>query len=209
MDRSDIDAPLVRLVDDNPGMLESLAFVLRCEGYETAAYESAEAFLRADRPSRPGCLMLDVKMPKLSGIELQEILNARRSRLPIIFLTAHGNIDMAVDAMHEGALDFQQKPVDPQKLLDAVARAVAQEMRRSRAAAVSEGEASLDSLSPREWQVIEMVAEGLTSREIAEKTGISRRTAEHQRASGMKKLGARSPAELAVLLAGLHGRERA
>ena len=194
--------PLIRLVDDNADLLESLEYILRCEGYETAAWTSAAEFLKRDTPSRPGCIILDVKMPEVSGIELQYILNTRGCRMPIIFLTAHGDIDMAVAATLEGAVDFLQKPVSPQRLLQSVSRAVALDLHRRK---LSEGAAcaqeGLESLTERERSVLELVARGMTSREISDALGISRRTVEHHRADGQRKLGATSPAELAVLFA--------
>ena len=116
--------PLVRIVDDDASFRKSLSFLLACEGYEIESYASAADFLRSDRPSIPGCLILDVRMPDISGIALQHELNRRANSLPIIFLTAHGEVDMAVQSMHDGAFDFQQKPIDPPKLLTAVARAI-------------------------------------------------------------------------------------
>lgn len=192
--------PLVRIVDDEPGVLESLAFLLRSEGYETAGYASAAAFLREDAPSRPGCLILDVRMPEMSGLELQYILNARHIWIPVIFLTAHGDVDMAVGAMHEGAFDFQQKPLNPQKMLASVSRAIHADMKRRGLVTEARSEPIASVLTDREREVLTLAAQGLTSREIGERLEISRRTAEHYRAFGMKKLGCASIAELALLL---------
>lgn len=114
----------MRIVDDNPELLASLAFMLRCEGGDAAPCERAKAFLQDDSPSRPGCLVLDVQMPEMTGLELQRLHNARGSALPVIFLTAHGTVDMAVAPLHEGAADFEQKPVRVDRFLAAVARAV-------------------------------------------------------------------------------------
>lgn len=202
--------PLVRIVDDNPGMLESLAFMLGCEGYDTATYGSAADFLRGDRPSRPGCLVLDVKMPGMSGIELQQLLNGRRSGLPIVFLTAYGSIGMAVDTIHEGAADFLQKPVVPEKLLQAVARAVALDIERRGPGQDAAGDARqrLDALTPREKEVLAWVAKGLSSRETARRIGLSQRTVEHHRAGGMAKLRIKSISDLAVVFASADGKKR-
>lgn len=193
--------PLVRIVDDNPDVLDSLSFLLRSEGYEVAAYSGADAFLREDQPSRPGCLILDVRMPETSGLELQYILNARRIWIPVIFLTAHGNVDMAVEAIQEGAFDFQQKPVNPTKMLSAVSRAILTDLKR-RGLTISDektGPSRLDVLTRRERAVLQLASQGLTSREIAEELQISRRTTEHYRADGLRKLNVKTAAELAFL----------
>ena len=115
---------LIRVVDDDIDLLNSVAFLLECEGYECSIYSSAATFLRADVPSRPGCLILDEQMPEMTGQELLSELNRREYMLPVIFLTAHGDIDMAVRTMIDGAVDFQQKPLLPEKLLCSGARAV-------------------------------------------------------------------------------------
>lgn len=192
--------PLVRIVDDNPGLVESLVFMLRSEGFLTKGYLSAEAFLEEDDPAMPGCLILDVKMPGLSGPELQAILSSRGSTLPLIFLTAHGDIDMAVDAIHGGAVDFQQKPVDPARLIPAVAKAA------ERSLAGLKHEESIQtllqrvgSLTPREEQTLRAVSKGLSSRAVAEQFGLAKTTVDHARASGAAKLGESEPALLALL----------
>lgn len=194
--------PLVRIVDDNLDALESLSFLLQSEGYEVMTYTSAEEFLREDRPSRPGCLILDVRMPETSGLELQYILNARRIWIPIIFLTAHGNVDMAVEAIQEGAFDFQQKPVNLARMLSSVSRAILADLKR-RGLSTSAKEKSklslLGLLTQRERMVLELASQGFTSREIGEKLGISRRTAEHYRADGLRKLNIKTASELTFL----------
>lgn len=99
--------PLIRIVDDNDTLRQSLEFMLQCEGYEVVSYSSAMEFLKSDTPSRPGCLILDIQMPEMSGLDLFNRLNHRGYEVPVIFLTAHGDIDMAVGAMRDGACDFQ------------------------------------------------------------------------------------------------------
>ena len=191
--------PLIRVVDDNDDTRDSLVFMLRCEGWETAAYSSAEAFLAGDVPSRTGCLVLDIRMAGMSGLELQQELVRRRSRLPVIFLTGHADIPTAVNAMREGAFTFLQKPVDPLKLLPAVARAAEADARKRGAEHLPAERLNL--LTERETEIIRLAADGMVSRQIAEQLGLSRRTVEHYRASALKKLGVSTAAEAALILA--------
>ena len=194
----DGSTPLVRIVDDNAELCMSLEFMLQCEGYETAVFSSAENFLAGDTPSRPGCVILDVQMPGRTGIELFDLLTLRGYDIPVIFLTAHGDIDMAVYTMREGACDFHQKPVDPVKFLPAVARAVERDRaRRNGASGLSDEIRRWELLTEREEQIARLVACGLVSRTIAERTGISQRTVEHHRASVLHKLELGTSAELA------------
>lgn len=122
--------PLIRLVDDEVDQLAALEMLLVGQGWDVAAYTGAKEFLTSDMPSRPGCLILDVRMPGISGLELQDEMNRREYPLPIIFLTGHGDIEMAVHTVREGARDFLQKPVDPEKLFKTVAWVV-QELRQT------------------------------------------------------------------------------
>ena len=110
--------PLIRIVDDNDTLRQSLEFMLQCEGYEVVSYASAMEFLKSDTPSRPGCLILDIQMPEMSGLDLFDRLNHRGYEVPVIFLTAHGEVDAAVHAMRHGAADFIQKPAEPHKMLE-------------------------------------------------------------------------------------------
>lgn len=189
--------PVVRIVDDNPVLRESVEFMLRAEGFEVAAFESAADFLANDRPSAPGCLVLDVAMPGMSGIELQRLLLARGRTIPVIFLTAHGDIAMAVDAMHEGAYGFEQKPVKPERLLRNIRGAVKRDL-ESRGIAGDEGgrEERYRTLTVREAEVLKEAKRGLKSREIAELLSISQRTVEHYRMSGLRKIGAKGADEV-------------
>ena len=190
--------PLIRIVDDDRDLRESLEFMLICEGYEVKSYESAKAYLTDDMPSRPGCLILDVRMPELTGLQLQAVLNDRAERLPIVFLTAHGSIDMAVQTMREGACDFQQKPVRAETFLPAVARAVEKDrLRRGGAEDIAEEVARYKTLSGREREVLRLVSQGLTSQAVADRLKVSKRTVDHQRTDALKKLTVRTPAELA------------
>ena len=173
---------LVRIVDDDDSLRDALRFVLETEGWRVADYRSANDFFRGDAPSVPGCVVMDVRMPGLTGIEAQAVMNERGFSLPVIFLTGHGDIDMAVMALHEGAADFIQKPVDNERLL---------------------GRARCAELTNRERDIARLVAEGLTNRLIGERLSIAVRTVEVHRASALRKLGVRTPEEVrAVLEAG-------
>lgn len=191
--------PLVRLVDDSAELLESLAFMLALEGYRTAGFESAEAFLASGDLESPGCAVLDVRMPGMSGLELQREMAARGSPLPVIFLTGHGDLEMAVGAMREGAFDFEEKPVDPEKFLPRIAAACeADRAKRMGARPIGEEVDLASALTEREAMILRAVARGLTSRMIAERFGISRRTAEHHRAAAQAKIGLAAPAAIAA-----------
>lgn len=191
--------PLIRVIDDDLDLLNSVEFLLKCEGYEVAAYTDAQEFLRADSPSRPGCLVLDEQMPIMTGQELQSELNARKSVLPIIFLTAHGDIDMAVQTMIRGAVDFQKKPIKPEKFLISVARAVQIDLdRRGGASDLKDEIIMYEKLTEREEQICRLVADGLINKEIGERLGISKRTVDHVRASAVNKLQGKSAAQLAA-----------
>ena len=186
---------LVRIVDDDDSLRDALRFVLETEGWRVADYRSANDFFRGDAPSVPGCVVMDVRMPGLTGIEAQAVMNERGFSLPVIFLTGHGDIDMAVMALHEGAADFIQKPVDNERLLAVIG-----------AGAVLDGEtarARCAELTNRERDIARLVAEGLTNRLIGERLSIAVRTVEVHRASALRKLGVRTPEEVrAVLEAG-------
>ena len=199
------DNPLIRVVDDNESLRTSLEFMLSCEGYEVALFDSAAAFLTGDTPSRDGCVILDLQMPEMNGVELFDELCRRSYRVPVIFLTAHADVDTAVYTMRKGACDFLQNPVNPEKLLPAVARAVA----KSRAAKL--GMTSIEYevrryrlLTAREEQILRLVAMGCVSRVIAERLAISQRTVEHYRAQAVGKLQLRSAAELAAFFSRIY-----
>ena len=189
--------PLVRIVDDDAQMRSSLAFMLRQEGYECAAYESARAFLTGDAPSRPGCLLLDVRMPDMTGLEVQSELEKRGVKLPVLFLSAHGNIAMAVHAVRHGAVDFLEKPVDPMVFLQKVSRAVTAAMTDAAAEAkASDVRERFASLTPREREVVEAVLDNHPNKVIARNLGLEVSTDKMHRANAFAKLGVHSPAEL-------------
>jgi FixJ family two-component response regulator len=190
--------PTVFVIDDEPAIRDSLAMLLRSVGLASRTYPSAPAFLEALDGNAVGCAIADVRMPGMSGLELQETLRARAVRLPVIIITGHGDIAMAVRAMKAGAADFIEKPFNEQVLLDAVHRALAQ----SRADAPAPGanraeiEARAATLTPREREVMLLIAEGRPNKVVATRLGLSTRTVEVHRAKVMEKMNARSLAEL-------------
>jgi FixJ family two-component response regulator len=196
-----IDQALLHVVDDDPALRRALAFLFESVGWKVALHASAEAFLAAYRPDRPGCAVLDIRMPAMSGLELQQVMRSRGIGLPIVFLTGHADVSLAVQAMKNGACDFIEKPFRDQDLLDAVARAVRTCLERyaeddARRAAV----ATLGKLSPRERDVALQVARGLPNKVIARELDISERTVHVHRQHLMEKTGVRSAAELARLM---------
>lgn len=196
-----LPAPLVRVVDDDESVRNSEAFVLSMAGLDVRTSTSAEDFLGTEDFVRPGCIVLDILMPGMSGLELQAELNRRGSTLPILFLTGHGDVDMAVLALKRGAADFLQKPVIPEKLQQAVRRLVHWHERTLRSMADQhESRRRLCTLTPREAEVVRLAAKGLLSREIAGLLGTSEATVKQQRACAMRKLETDNLAELIELL---------
>lgn len=193
--------PLIRLVDDEVDQLTALEMLLSGQGWDVATYTGAREFLTSDMPSRPGCLILDVRMPGLSGLELQDEMNRREYPLPIIFLTGHGDIEMAVHTVRKGARDFLQKPVDPEKLLKTVAWVVQEDCDR-RAMPINEAawKERYQTLTERERDIIGLVAQGKLNKQIAIKLGISERTVQVHRLSAYRKLDVHNVASLAPLI---------
>ena len=187
--------PLVHVVDDEAAIRDSLAMLLRSVGLQSRAYAGAQAFLDSWRPGGAECLVCDVRMPGMSGLELQEALKARNAQLPVVLITGHGDVAMAVRAMKAGASDFIEKPFNDQVLLDAVNRALAR-ARNGHGAGRAEIEARVESLTPREREVMLLVAEGRPNKVVATRLGLSTRTVEVHRAKLMEKMQARSLAEL-------------
>lgn len=195
-------APLIRVVDDDLLFLASQKRLIGTLGWEVETYPSAALFLEKNPVSRPGCLVCDVRMPEMTGLELQEELARRRvTGLPVIFLSAHGDIEMAVSALHRGAADFLEKPADPAKLLACVSRAVVSSIRRtSKLEGYKDLAARYRSLTGREKEVGQLVAQGLRNKEIARNLGIEESTVKMHRANALAKLGARTSAELTRIL---------
>jgi len=188
---------VIYVVDDDAAFRDSLRWLLDSAGYRVELFPSAERFLAAFRAGHGTCLLLDVRMPGLSGIELQAELNRRGEDIPIIFLTGHGDVPMAVEAVKKGAFDFIEKPFANSRLLALIERVAAIEVpaRQARAQRLSAA-ARLETLTEREREVLDRVAVGRRNRQIAEELGISVKTVEAHRARGMEKMGATSIAEV-------------
>ena len=187
----------VFIVEDDAAVRDSLGLLLGLQGFRTQAFSCAEDFLRVYQPSWAGCLLLDVKMPGMSGLELQESLRQQSLALPIIIMTAHGDIATVRTALRSGAVDFLEKPVNPDALLGAIRTALDADAARRRAAQDAEDTRQrLSVLTARERQVMELVAKGCHNREIATTLGISPRTVEVHKARVMEKLQVQSVPEL-------------
>ena len=181
---------LIRIVDDDTDLLEATELMLTFSGWRVKCYARASDFLAGDAPSDPGCLILDIRMPDMTGIELQAELNARHYDLPIIVLTGHANVDIAVTTFRAGAFDFLQKPVDEEALMDVIARAAGESLRKKRGIPVGEDlQRRLETLTAREATVLQYMREGLNTRGIAERLGISERTVYDYRTVIYQKLG--------------------
>ena len=196
--------PIVFVVDDDVSVRESLEILIRHEGLEVETFQSAREFLARPRCEVPCCLILDVSLPDLSGLELQERIAAERSAMPIVFLTGYGDIPMTVKAMKRGALEFLTKPFDADVLLDAIRKA----LRRSEAALGRESEiyalrADFESLTPRERDVMKLVVTGLLNKQVGGELGISEITVKAHRGSVMRKMKAASFADLVGMAAKL------
>lgn len=187
----------VYIVDDDEGVRDGFGLLMNTVGQKHKVYSSAIEFLEAYNPDMTGCLVLDIRMPRMSGLELQEKLKEQNSLLPIVFITGHGDIPMAVDAMRRGALDFIRKPFREQNVLDRINEALDLEAGQRRILGDREEVLSkISRLSDREREVFELVAEGQMNKSIAQDLGISERTVEVHRAQVMKKLDVRTLAQL-------------
>ena len=195
--------PEIHLVDDEAPFRRSLVFLLESAGWSAIGHESAEAFLEAAPafPAAGGCLVLDIRMPRISGLELQRRLNVLGSAFPVIFMTGHGEVELAVQAMKEGAIDFLQKPFKDQQFLDTVERAVSISVARQTAnQRCQEARQILAKLSPRETAVARHLAQGLANKEMGRELSISDTTVHVHRQHLMEKTGVSSAAELARLI---------
>jgi FixJ family two-component response regulator len=187
----------VFVVDDDEAVRGSIRLLLKTLGLATQTFASAQEFLATFDQGRAGCLLLDIRMPGMSGLELQEELNARGAMLPIIFITGHGDVPMAVEAMQRGAMDFLQKPFRDQDLIDRITKAI----ERDRAGRDLLGNrerlgARIATLTPREREVMALVTQGKANKVIAADLNLSQRTVEIHRAHVMEKMGANSLAHL-------------
>jgi two-component system response regulator TtrR len=189
--------PIIYVVDDDEAMRDSMTWLLEGEGYRVACFESAEAFLKARNDAMRGCIVLDVRMPEMSGLELHEKLDTLGSQLPIIFITGHGDVPMAVAALQRGACDFIEKPFHNEDLLSRVTRALELDSqlaaRQKRTSAISH---RLAQLTQREREVMQLVVTGKLNKQVADQLDISMKTVEAHRARVMEKMGVRTLAEL-------------
>lgn len=193
--------PLVRIVDDDADARSSASFFLSMMGWEIKEYESATKFLAEDDVQRPGCIVLDVRMPDMTGMELQVKLNQKNCKLPIIFLSGHGELDMAVHALKRGASDFLQKSVKPDRIQAAVKKAVEASMKEYEAdSELNELRKVYESLTPREKEVVLGVARGELNKVIGYNLGISERTVKMHRANLCNKLNVDNAIEMAAFL---------
>jgi len=194
----------VFVIDDDPSVCLGLSRLLDASGYQVEAYHSAAEFLDRDGYTSIACIILDVRMPQLSGLDLQVELNTQQCDFPIIFLSGHGDLPMGVQAMKRGAADFLSKPVDETILLEAVDRALNRHRKvcgkRWQAA---ESQARIKKLTPRELQVLQCLLSGAINKQIAEELCISEKTVKAHRAKVMKKMGASSAVELGKTCAAL------
>jgi len=189
--------PTVFIVDDDEQIRRSCEALVRHAGLRSEQYSSAHAFLEAYDTARPGCLVLDVRMPDMSGLQLQQELNRRGAVIPVIFITGVAEVPEAVEAMQHGAFDFLQKPISAQGLLDRLHRALAFDA-ATRASLLERRkmQARFDSLTDREREILSLVLEGLSNKEAAARMKLSARTVEIHRASLLRKVGARNTAHL-------------
>ncbi len=191
----------VFLVDDDPDVLDAVSFLLSTGGYRVETFDAPAVLLDQVTSEDAGCLVLDVRLPEMNGLELQDALRARGIQMPIVFITGHGDIPMAVKAVNAGALDFLEKPFDDDQLLEIVAKGLEHDReRREQAARYAAIEAALDSLTPRESEVMEEILRGKLNKIIAADLEMSVRTVEVHRARVLEKLGARNGSDMVRLV---------
>ncbi len=187
----------VFIVDDDEAVRDSLSWLMQSVGLNTESFPSADAFLKGFGGDRPGCLLLDIRMPGMSGLELQGILQEKGFRLPLVMISGHADVPMAVRALKAGAFDFIEKPFNDQLLLDTVQRAIEQDLEQRRSLAqIDEWRCRFDTLTPREQEVLESVVAGASNKQISNELGVSVKTVEAHRARVMDKLQADSLSQL-------------
>ena len=189
--------PTVFIVDDDEAVRGALRLLMKSVGHEAKTFDSGDEFLASCNPGISGCLILDIRMPGMSGLELQETLHQQGVDIPIIFITGHGDVPMAVQAMRHGAMEFLQKPFREQDLVDLVNQALEKnENSHKLALQRTEIEPRIAKLTPRERQIMDMIVQGNANKVIAIDLGVSQRTVETHRTRIMRKMQARSLAEL-------------
>jgi len=194
----------VFVVDDDASVRKSLTRVITSAGYTVDVFASAQEFLACPRPAGPSCLVLDVRMPGVTGLDLQKTLADAVHRIPVVFVTGHGDISMSVNALKEGAVDFLTKPFDRKALLDAIARALAKDTRDlATEARIGDIRQRAKLLTPRESQVFALVVTGMLNKQIASELGVVEKTIKVHRARVMEKMRAGSVAELVRLADGV------
>lgn len=193
--------PVVFVIDDDPSVRTSLKFLISTVGLPVESFDSAEAFLRGTRPDRSSCLVLDVRLRGMSGLDFQRELAARSLRTPIIFITGHGDIPMSVRAMKAGAVEFLTKPFRDQDLLDAIRIALERDQaRRDQEKKATELQQRFESLTPREREVVSMVVSGMLNKQIAGQLGTAENTVKVHRSRAMEKMHAESLADLVRMI---------
>ena len=201
-------AAVVFIVDDDPSVRSSLKFLMSSVGLQVESFDSADALLKRELPDTPSCLVLDVRLRGLSGLDFQRELAARNCHMPIIFITGHGDIPMSVRAMKAGAVEFLTKPFRDQDLLDAVRVALEKDReRRDRDQEVRDLKERFDSLTPREQKVISLVVSGKLNKQIADQLGTAENTVKVHRSRAMEKMRAQSVAELVKMINKLESSE--
>ncbi|HVR21760.1 MAG TPA: response regulator transcription factor [Candidatus Polarisedimenticolia bacterium] len=199
-------ASVVFVVDDDPSVRSSLKFLLSSVGLQVEGFESAETFLQRKPPDAPSCLVLDVRLRGLSGLDFQRELAARNIRIPIVFVTGHGDIPMSVRAMKAGAIEFLTKPYRDQDLLDAVRIALERDRaRREQEKDLTDVRQRFESLTPREQEVISMAVLGMLNKQIADQLGTAENTVKVHRSRAMEKMNAQSFADLVRMIEKLKG----